>query len=367
MSAGMVQLDERIRSTEKIQSEKECVVQKCVRYFDINNVGDVNHLSFFEMAGAFEIGDFKETKTIFNLWEYLTEFLKLNKENLWVSVFKKEEIVFLPNELNNELTLFFDHRVVYGDKKTNFWHQGGGVSFKDNMRLCGPQVEFFYDFGLKNCQNKNCNPFCSCGRFLELSNVIFIKYYIDLNQEPKLKELKNPATEAVIGLERLLQIYENKNSIFETTLFYPLIKVFGNLNLNEDIKIIADHIKSLTFILSEQEILPGKSDRNRIIRTLIRNLLTSFYVLKLSPQEYLPRLIDAIFEIYASVYPEITGAKNTVLKIIYDHEVKYKKTLEVAKRKIQKYIKENNIQQVTPENKKYFWEKFGISPKLVNI
>lgn len=157
----------------------------------------------------------------------------------------------------------------------------------DNMRLCGPSIEFFYDLGKKDCTNDKCNPFCSCGRFIEISNTLLIKHYIDHNQEPVIKDLTNPATEVVIGVERLSQIIENKNNVFQINNFISLADKLGLNTDNKDVRIIIDHIKSLCFILSEEKIYPGKSGRNRIIRTLIRNLLTSFYLLNITTEKYL--------------------------------------------------------------------------------
>lgn len=370
MSAGMVQMDPQIRSTKKITPSKKCLVQKCIRHFDIDKVGNNNYLSFFEMTGAFEINEFNEKQTIICLWKFLTEKLFINPKKLWITAFDKDKVVdrqiFLPNDIKQFLHSLTDNRVVFGDQKTNLWSQGGGVELIDNIKLCGPQIEFFYDLGEeKGCGKGSCNPFCGCGRFIEICNTLLIFYLIDYGQIPTLKKIVNPSTETVIGIERCALILENKKDVFETSFFTPLIRTVNGGILNDDVKIIVDHIKSLAFIFAEQKILPAKSDRGRIIRTLIRNLLTSYYVLKINPHENLPLLIDEVINLYKEPYPEILNCKNTTLEVVFDHEIIYKKTLQRAKQYILSYFEKNKTKDLNEEQEKTLWLKFGVPAKLI--
>jgi len=370
MSAGLVQLDPLIRGKKKVELLKQCVVQKCFRYFDLEKVGDDTHLSFFEMAGAFEIGKFNDKETIENIYIFLTKTLNINPEKLYITTFKKDTIfgktITLNSHLEEYLISLVGKRLIIGTQETNFWKQGGGAVFMDNMRLCGPSIEFFYDLGKKDCTNQNCNPFCSCGRFIEISNTLLIKYYIDHNQAPEVKELINPATEVVIGVERLSQVVEEEDNIFQTNGFVSLAGKLGQSLVNKDARIILDHLKSLCFILSEEKIYPGKSGRNRIIRTLIRNILSSFYILNISLEEYLPVLIDNVIELYVDQYPEIKNAKKNVLGIVIEHKEIFDKTIEKAKRKINEYLDKNHIEKITEKDKEYFKLHFGLSPKLTD-
>ena len=368
MSAGLVQLDPRIRQKDKVEASKECLVQKCVRHFDIHKVGDSSHLSFFEMAAAFEVVVIDEKKTIKNIWDFLTEELEIGIDKLWVTAFDQERVagktISLPDGLRDLLDDLVGEKVVYSGQKTNLWKQGGGAEFVDNIRLCGPQVEFFYDKGENLSCGKNCNVFCSCGRFLEISNTLFIYYYIDYNKDPVLKKVVNRSTETVIGVERCAKVVESSQDLFLTSCFSPLTSVI-NKKLDENVKIIIDHIKSLVFILSEEEIKPTKSDRGRIVRTLIRKSLASLYILKLDPKKVLPLLIEEAIKMYQGSYPEVKNSKETVLRIIFEHEQIYKKTLVKAKRKIDKYLTDNNVKELSEEKKEYFWLRYGVPKKLV--
>ena len=184
MSAGLVQLDPLIRGKKKIDLLKQCVIQKCFRYFDLDKIGDDTHLSFFEMAGAFEIGKFEDKETIERLYFFLTNILGINPEKLFITSFDQDQIankkIVLDSHLKDFLTSLVGERVIYGSEESNFWKQGGGAVFMDNMRLCGPSIEFFYDLGKKDCTNNKCNPFCSCGRFIEISNTLLIKGTVKL-------------------------------------------------------------------------------------------------------------------------------------------------------------------------------------------
>ncbi len=403
MSAGLVQLDPMIRSPKKVKPGKQVLIQKCFRHFDIDKVGDDTHLTFFEMPGAFEIGEFDEVKTVEYIWKFLTEILQIDQERLWITSFNKDEVsgttISQPKRLINYLKTIAHNRLVLSDKRTNLWMQGGGINFPDNMRLVGPQVEFFYEIprhceevaslptkqsslychshesgNLNNLtiqQSSNStisyNPLTHPENFMEIGNTIFIKYYIDYT-DMTLKTLLNPSIEAVIGLERTVAVVENcRENIFQTTFFTPLINLFLKNSDFQELKIITNNLKSLLFILNEAEIKPGKNGRERIIRSLIRNLLSSFYVLKLNPQEFLPKLCDEIFMIYKSTFPDLKKAKKLTVKTILNHEKVFQKTLETGKRKIQKYMEENKLKKLNSSHKLYIQQNFGIPIKLLPI
>jgi len=370
MSAGLVQLDPRVRSKKKMKPGRECLIQKCHRHFDIKKVGDSSHLSFFQMAGAFEVQKFNEIKTIEYLWNFLTKILEINRKKVWITAFKKDRIagqeISLSSKLEDYLEELASGRLIYGQKETNLWSQGGGAKLVDNLRLCGPQVEFFYDLGRdKGCGRKNCGPFCDCGRFREISNTLFIKYAIDYSGEnPRLVEIVNPSTESVIGIERVTQIAEQKDDLFKISHFWPLVETI-NRGLNEEVKIIVDHMKSLCLILGEKKIKPGKRDRRRIIRTLIRQMLTSFYVLKVDAQKLIPQLIDQVVDMYEEDYPAVRSCKKRTLEIISFGEEKYQKTLEKGRRIIRRFLEKKGRNKLLEKEKEFFWKQFGVPKKIL--
>ena len=373
MSVGVVQMDPMIRSSKHMSPIKEVLVQPCVRHFDIEKVGDESHLSFFEMAGAFEVVDYNKLDTVNHTWEFLTQELKINPAKLWASVFNKDEVagrvIDLEAELKDFVAKTLQGRVAFGDKTTNLWEQGGGADLKDNIKLCGPQVEFFYDQGESGaCTNPNCGPFCRCGRFLEISNILFIEHFIDYTKEPVLGDLVNKSTETVIGVERCAKIIEGVDSVYLTSYFKPLLDLVAkDGQINQNIKIILDHIKSLLFILSEERIEPSKKDRGRIIRTLIRNLLASLYAEGLDGKGLLPKLCQTVAEMYAKPYPHLVDGIDTCLAVIFDHEREYKVSLEKGARKIAKIVKAKGLENLTEQDYTAFWEIHGFPKKLLPV
>lgn len=372
MSAGLIQLDPKIRSSQKVKPQKGVLIQKCFRYFDLDKVGDPTHLSFFEMTGAFELIEYDRVKTINDLWSFYSDRLRIDPSTIWVTAFESDYIadkkIGLDSRILKFLSSLVGDRVVMGDSKTNLWKQGGGAVFSDNLRLCGPQVEFFYDSGARDCcKVDKHNPLNNCGRFIEIGNIIFIEYVIDCNKEPTLKKLVNPSTEAVIGLERVAQITEGVNDIYQTTFFKPLLETIGLNSESEDARIIIDHIKALVFILCEGKINPGKNGREKIVRKLIRQFFTSCIFLKLDVQKITPVLIDEIIKIYQDFYPEINNGKENALEVISDHYSAYSESLTRGLRRMKIYQQKNHISETDLTQKDFIKENFGVPIKLQQI
>lgn len=373
MSAGLVQLDSRIRSKNIMPKHEEVIVQQCVRNFDIAKVGDDSHLSFFEMAGASQVAEYDKKQTILLVWNFLIDELELNPDKLWGTVFVSDKVEGRTIELDKSILQLVQkitsNKTIIGNKESNLWQQGGGAELTDNKRLCGPQVEFFYDLGKTvGCKDPTCSPLCKCGRFLEISNTLFIEYYIDYSKEPTLYDLPNKATESVIGLERCLKVAEGKESLYSTSAFAPIFDTLPiGTSLNEDTKIIMDHMKSLLFILSENRIAPSTRDRGRIVRTLIRNLLSATYSEKLNTADLFPKLCSAIAKMYTETYPYLEEGSHVCLDVIFAHEKEYKSTLERGAIKIKEYINNKGLKTLNENDFTYFWEKFGFPKKLLPV
>lgn len=371
MSAGLLQLDPLLKGKEKVIHPKLAIVQNCFRHFDLDKIGDHHHLSFFQMAGAFELLDFNQRSILEKIWEFLVNHLNINSEQVWVTVFKGEKFRGHMFEKDKESLKFWkkqlpqDRIIEYGSEH-NFWQQAGGFSDNENTKLCGVTTEIFYDLGKPvGCKQKGCKPGCSCGRFLEISNNLFIKHFWDpFKQEFML--LKIPATETVIGVERVAAVVEEKNSVFETAYCKPLMESVLEKNKDGNIeyaRIICDHIKALVFLFSEGAPPPGRNGRERIVRKLIRNLLTKLILMQIEGKEVLPILIDKIISIYPD-NQELKQAKDKTLGIIYNHEKVYLKTLASAKRRIAGYLKKAGKDKPTKKDQEYFREHFGIPIEL---
>ena len=249
MSAGLVQIAPIVASKTKVSPIKQCLIQKCIRYFDIKKVVDGIHLSFFEMPGAFEIVDFEEIEVVAKLWRFLTSVIQINPNKIWVTSFDENQInqIQIKQDINSYLKKQFKEKLILGDKKTNFWvHRGNELT--NNINLCGPRVEFFYDLRSKlNPDDKLDNPLTNVENFLEIASVLFIKYYIE-NKDSSVKKIINCASESVIGLERVSSVLEGKGSnLFESSFFSSFSAKLPLAKITSDVQIILDYIKSLIF------------------------------------------------------------------------------------------------------------------------
>lgn len=359
MSAGMVQLDKLIRSSHKI-NRKISVIQKCFRHFDVGLVGDNTHLSFFEMAGAFIIGEYSREDEIKKLFNFLTK-LGFKKEKIHVTVFGGGVYMghkFIKDEesYNAWLKLLNRENVHYGGIKDNMWIQGPSNKIDFELRLCGTTTEIFYDTGKKMCKNSNCNPFCECGRFIEISNNLFITNGI--TKEDKIVKLQNQAFETVFGIERLVMSLNEIQNIFENKL-PKLIAEKMKLNGN-DLRVFTDHIIALYFLLADGAPKPGNNGRARIIRNLIRKILT---ILKVNDLDIgvINEVFDIVSNYYFNRYPYLKDKKLEVKKVITDHNEIYERTLIKAQNKISLWLDNNNHKDVPVQE---FRLKFGIPSEL---
>lgn len=363
MSAGLVQLDPIIRQSTPAKASKKCLVQKCFRHFDLDKIGDTTHLTFFEMPGAFEIVDLDEIATVYTLWNFLTQTLGIDPSKIWITCFNQDKFgdstIKMDKQVIRELRTLVGNRLILGDSTTNLWKQGGGIDFSDSQRLCGPQVEFFFDLGTASNQQ---NPLTNQEHFLEIGNIIFIKYTLDFANN-RINNLVNPSTESVIGLERVVAVLENGgNDVYNTSAFLTFRSILPPQIKPRSANLIMNHAKSLYFILSEELIEPGKNGRQRIIRTLIRQLLAAVYLADLDPHLLLPPLFCSIQQLYAATY-SLSDCK-PILELIYRHESIYQKTLKSASAYFTR-ARAKNLPQATITH--ILANKYGIFPDTMPL
>lgn len=331
--------------------------QKCFRTSDIEEIGDNRHLTFLEMLGNFSFavsaeasgeggaGYFKE-KTIELAFEFLTKRCcegsagKLQADKLWITVFKGEEGI--PEDKTSEeiwQRLGIPKERIHGfGRKDNFWGPTGEEG------PCGPTTEIHYDLTGKPCPKKEgCVPNCSCERFIELWNLVFNEYFQDKNK--KLTPLRQKGVDTGMGLERLAMVCQEKASVYETDLFEPIIKEIPTNN-EKARRIIADHIKSAVFLISE-EILPSNVEKGYILRRILRRAIRYGKLLNL-PKNFLIPLAQKVIEIYSGkadisgrtrykeIYPEIKSKETDILTVIQNEEEKFQETLRDALKKAKK-------------------------------
>jgi len=330
--------------------------QKCLRTDDILEVGDNRHLTFFEMLGNWSIGDYFKKEAIEWSFELLTskKWFGIPPEKLFVSVFEgdKEMGIGLDGEAVEIWKKVFAGaglRVDLGDriyaypKKKNWWELAGPGP-------CGPDTEIFYDtrpdFLLENQGGQAGNPHdpkvhgsrchinCDCGRFVEIWNNVFMEY--EKKQDGQggwiYAPLKQKNVDTGMGFERIVMVLQNKETVFDTDLFSPIVSALESLSHKNYIeetssfRIIADHTRASAFLIAEG-ILPSNVDRGYILRRLIRRSVTHAKKLDLPPQ-YVGEVFSIIGKIYQGVYPEIAAKQGEITGTYLAEAEKFADALE---------------------------------------
>ncbi len=328
-NAGMVQFKGVFQGEEMRPYSRATTSQKCMRaggkHNDLENVGHTaRHHTFFEMLGNFSFGDYFKNDAILFAWELLTEYYKLPKDRLWATVYEDDDEA---EQLWKDLTGIPANRIVRLGAKDNFWQMG-------DTGPCGPCSEILIDQGEHiGCKRPECAVGCDCDRFLEIWNLVFMQF--DRQKDGKLNPLPKPSIDTGMGLERLSAVMQGKHNNFDTDLFSHIIDAIcthSGRSYNTDrltdiaIRVIADHIRSITFLLSEG-CVPSNEGRGYVLRRIIRR--ASRYAKSLDISEpVLYRLSDAVAETMSAIYPELNEEKSRVQKMLRLEEERFMKTLE---------------------------------------
>lgn len=332
-NAGMNQFKDALLGTSKRKYNRAVSVQKCIRaggkHNDLDEVGhDGRHCTFFEMLGNWSFGDYFKKEAIAWAWEYVTETIKLDKNKLYVSVYKTDDEAY--DIWNKEVGIKKERIYRLGDlekgDEENFWSMG-------DTGPCGYCSEIYYDQGESlGCGKKTCIPGCSCDRFSEIWNLVFITYNRD--KSGKLDELKQKGVDTGLGLERVAAILQNKDNVFDTDLFLPIIseisrltkKDFKDKKFRPSMNVIADHLRSLSFALADGGVFSNEG-RGYVLRRILRRAVR--YARNLGTKEpMIFRLVDLLVSNFSDIYPEIKNKKNHVQEHIKIEEEKFLKTID---------------------------------------
>ena len=308
--------------------------QKCIRTDDIDEIGDEFHLTFFEMLGNWSLGDYFKKEAIECSFEFLTDkkWLGIDKNKLCVTIFagdtdapRDEESAKVWQSLSVP-----KERIFYLPKKDNWWGPAGETG------PCGPDTEMFYDTGKKPC-SKDCKPGCSCGKYFEIWNDVFMQY--NKTADGKYELLKQKNVDTGMGVERTVAVLQNKKSVYEIDTFKPIVEKIKELakikspdeKQEKSIRIIADHVRASSFITAEQ-VTPSNVERGYILRRLIRRSLRHGRLLGIE-KEFLGVLIKIVIDVYKKTYPILDENREFILDEVKKEELKFGKTLELGLKK----------------------------------
>lgn len=323
-NAGMVQFKDVFLGQDKRSYIRATSSQRCVRaggkHNDLENVGyTTRHHTFFEMLGNFSFGDYFKRNAILFAWEFLTGSLNIPQDKLWVTVYAEDDEaadIWL-NEVEVDPARFV--RISTAD---NFWQMG-------DTGPCGPCSEIFYDHGPEVAGGPPGSEQADGDRYVEIWNLVFMQYNRDA--KGKLHPLPKPSVDTGMGLERIAAVMQQVHSNYEIDLFQSLIKaatrVTGAQDLsNNSLKVIADHIRSCAFLITDG-IIPDNEGRGYVLRRILRRAIRHGYRLgKKQPFFYL--LVEDLVDVMGQAYPELMAAQQQVAAVIKQEEERFAETLE---------------------------------------
>jgi len=327
-NAGMVQFKDVFLGEEQRNYKRATTSQRCVRaggkHNDLENVGyTARHHTFFEMLGNFSFGDYFKEDAIKYAWEFLTEVAKLPPEKLWVTVFEEDDEA--ADIWLNKMGIPADRLSRIG-AKDNFWQMG-------DTGPCGPCTEIFYDHGEHIWGGPPGTPEEDGDRYIEIWNLVFMQY--NRSKDGTLTPLPKPSVDTGMGLERLAAIMQNGHSNYDIDLFQNLLKAIADLaNIdvqseafnNASLKVIADHIRSCSFLIVDG-VVPSNEGRGYVLRRIIRRAARHGHKLGLN-DAFFYKLVQPLSKEMGAAYPELTNAQAHVEKILKKEEQRFAETLD---------------------------------------
>ena len=323
--AGMVPFKPIFLGQVKSSLKRATTSQKCIRTNDIENVGKTaRHHTFFEMLGNFSFGDYFKEDAIKWAWEFFTEVIEFPEEKLWVSVFKDDDESY---DIWHNIIGLPEKRIVRLGEEDNFWKVGP-------TGPCGPCSEIYIDLG-KEKASKGGGGVGVDDRYLELWNLVFMQY--NREEDGSLTPLPKQNIDTGLGLERIASVLQKADTDFETDLFLPIIKFvaqnagikYGENQKNDlALKVIADHVRALVFMISDR-IVPSNESRGYVLRMLLRRAFRYGKVINYN-QPFLYEVAPVVINLMKEVYPEIYEEENRICQIILAEEKRFQETLNVG-------------------------------------
>ncbi|MFA7659950.1 MAG: alanine--tRNA ligase [Anaerovoracaceae bacterium] len=325
INSGMAPLKAYFAGTEVPPAKRMTTCQKCIRTGDIDNVGYTHrHGTFFEMLGSFSFGDYFKEESIKWGWEFLTDVLEMPGDKLWPSIYEEDEEAYA---IWKEIIGIDEDKIIRMGKEDNFWEIGTGP--------CGPCSEIYFDRGeAYGCGKPDCKPGCDCDRFIEIWNHVFTQFNKD--NEGNYTPLKHKNIDTGMGLERLACVMQDVNSIFDVdTIRYILEGVVemsgvkyhsGKEPTDVSIRIITDHIRSITFMIADG-ILPGNEGRGYVLRRLLRRAARHGRLLGIKGN-FLAELSKRVIATSGKAYTELEERKDYIQRILSVEEEKFSHTID---------------------------------------
>ena len=348
INAGMNQFKDIFLSNSPIKYSRIADTQKCLRvsgkHNDLDEVGhDTYHHTMFEMLGNWSFGDYFKKEAIEWAWELLTDVYKIDKNSLYVTVFGGDENDGLEKDTEAYKiwkTIVPEDRILFGSKKDNFWEMG-------ESGPCGPCSEIHIDIRNENEKNKIDGATlvnADHPLVIEIWNLVFIEFNRKTNGQ--LEQLPKKHVDTGMGFERLCMVVQGQKSNYDTDVFQPIINKVADLagkkygeNEKEDIamRVIADHLRAVTFAITDDQ-LPSNNKAGYVIRRILRRAIRYGYTFLEFKEPFINELLPALVSNMQDIFPEIKQQQELIKKVITEEETAFLRTLAQGIQKFEKYI-----------------------------
>ncbi len=363
-TAGMLQFVPYFLGLETPKYPRITTCQKCARAggkdSDIENVGRTpRHHTFFEMLGNFAWGDYFKKEIIPWSWDFVTNYLKLDKNRLWITIYENDDESF---EIWNKVVGVPAERIIRKGKKDNFWGPPGATG------SCGPCSEIHYDLGEDLKCSDNCSiATCECDRWVEIWNLVFTNLFQD--EEGSFSPLEKCNVDTGMGLERITMVVQGKTSTFETDLLKPILDKVCEITgvpykksekTDVSLRIITDHARCVTFMVADG-IRPANDGRGYVLRMILRRALRHGKILGLE-LPFLSSIVDLVIDMYKDTYPELSENKAKIKEVILQEEERFKLTLDRGYKLLDELIEQKK--DIDGENAFKLYDTFGFPLEL---
>ena len=324
INSGMAPMKKWFLGQEEPPCHRVTTCQKCIRTPDIERVGiTARHGTYFEMLGNFSFQDYFKKEVIPWAWEFMTKVLGIPADRLYISVYLDDDEAY--DIWTKEVGVAPDHMVRFG-KEDNFWEHGSGP--------CGPCSEIYFDRGPEyGCGKPGCKVGCDCDRYMEVWNLVFSQF--DSDGKGTYTRLEKPNIDTGMGLERLACVMQGVGNLFEVDTVQSTLHLVEHIagkhygeNEKDDIsiRVITDHIRSTTFMVSDG-ILPSNAGRGYVLRRLLRRAARHGRMLGIR-RAFLTELVDNVIEANKAGYPELEEHADYIKKVIGTEEESFYKTID---------------------------------------
>ncbi len=355
INSGMAPMKKYFTGEVEPPRKRVTTCQKCIRTPDIERVGKTaRHGTYFEMLGNFSFGDYFKSEATAWAWEFCTKVLELPVDKLWVTIYLDDDEAF---DIWTKQVGVAPDRIVRLGKADNFWEHGTGP--------CGPCSEIYFDRGEKHgCGKPDCKVGCDCDRYTEFWNLVFTQF--DSDGQGNYANLEHPNIDTGMGLERLACIMQGVDNLFEVDTVQAVIKhvcAIAGVEYKKDeksdvsIRVIADHIRSTTFMLSDG-VMPSNEGRGYVLRRLLRRAARHGKILGID-RMFLTELCDTVIRDNGAAYPNLVEKQEFIKRIISVEEESFNRTIDTGLQLLNQVIAENKGEVISGDEVFRLYDTFG--------